>query len=86
MRDIDLLEFIPEKATCGKLRGEVPINVKTDNLYLSFSYYNKKEYKNLTKIDFSGISVAFYTISLVSRYIYSNELRDKKNSGVIKLR
>jgi len=34
---------------------------------------------------FSGISVAFYTISLVSRYIYSIEIRDRKNSGVIKI-
>ena len=34
---------------------------------------------------FSGIGVAFYTISLITRYIYSIEIRDRKNSGVIKV-
>lgn len=35
---------------------------------------------------FSGISVAFYTISLITRYMYSVELRKKKDFGVIKIR
>jgi voltage-gated potassium channel Kch len=36
---------------------------------------------------FSGIATAFYTISLVTRYIYSLELRSRtREGGVIKVR